>query len=89
MVLFFLDKQNNIEKYLQPLILTIGGSLIYDFVWFITQFGNFFVFSEHPEINLRRLIYLFCLGNFLIKACLIKGLNDVKRKKLFLNLQNQ
>ena len=90
MVLFFLDKKNNIEKYLQPLILTIGGSLIYDFVWFITQFGNFFVFSEHPEINLRRLIYLFCLGNFLIKACLIKGLNDVKRKKLLFSLgQNQ
>ena len=83
MVLFFLDKNSNIEKYLQPLILTIGGSLIYDFIWFVTQFGNYFIDGDEPEINLKRLIYLVCLGNFLIKACLIKGLNDVKRKKLY------
>ena len=83
MVLFFLDKKNNIEKYLQPLILTIGGSLIYDFIWFITHFVTFFVESDDPEINLKRLIYLVCIGNFLIKACLIKGLNDIKRKKLY------
>ena len=90
MVLFFLDKKNNIEKYLQPLILTIGGSLIYDFIWFITHFVTFFVESDDPEINLKRLIYLVCIGNFLIKACLIKGLNDVKRKKLYSSFrQNQ
>ena len=90
MVLFFLDKKNNIEKYLQPLILTIGGSLIYDFIWFITHFVTFFVESDDPEINLKRLIYLISIGNFLIKACLIKGLNDVKRKKLYSSFrQNQ
>ena len=83
LVLFFLDKNSNIDKFLQSLILTIGGSLIYDFIWFITQFGNFFIDGDDPEINLKRLIYLVCLGNFLIKACLIKGLNDIKRKKLY------
>ena len=83
LVLFFLDKNSNIEKYLQPLILTIGGSLIYDFLWFIIQFGTFFTDWNDPEINLKRLVYLVSLGNFLIKACLIKGLNDIKRKKLY------
>ena len=83
LVLFFLDKNSNIEKYLQPLILTIGGSLIYDFLWFIIQFGTFFTDWNDPEINLKRLVYFVSLGNFLIKACLIKGLNDIKRRKLY------
>ncbi len=89
MVLFFLDKKNNIERYLQPLILTIGGSLIYDFVWFIIQFPEFFSDWNNPEINLKRLIYFFSMGNFLIKACLIKGLNDLKRKKLYSSLNSE
>ena len=88
MVLFFLDKRSNIEKYLQPLILTIGGSLIYDFVWFITQFGEFFSDWNNPEISLKRLIYFCSMGNFLIKACLIKGLNDIKRKKLYSSINS-
>ena len=89
-VLFFLDKNSNIEKYLQPLILTIGGSLIYDFIWFLIQFDTFFINWDDPEINLKRLIYFVSFGNFLIKACLIKGLNDIKRKKLYSSLnQNQ
>ena len=82
-VLFILDKNSNIEKYLQPLILTIGGSLIYDFIWFLIQFGSFFTYWNDPEINLKRLIYFLSLGNFLIKVCLIKGLNDIKRKILY------
>lgn len=82
MVLFFLDNNSDIGKYLQPLILTIGGSLIYDFIWFITQFGSFMTDGNNPEINLKRFIYFVCLGNFVIKACLIAGLNDIKRKKL-------
>ena len=82
MVLFFLDTNSDIGKYLQPLILTIGGSLIYDFIWFITQFRSFKADSNNPEINLKRIIYFVCLGNFVIKACLIAGLNDIKRKKL-------
>ena len=82
-VLFFLDKNNNIEKYLQPLILTIGGSLIYDFIWFLVQFGAFFTNWVDPEINLKRFIYFVTLGNFVIKVCLINGLNDIKRKKLY------
>ena len=82
-VLFILDKNSNIEKYLQPLILTIGGSLIYDFIWFLIQFGSFFTYWNDPEINLKRLIYFLSLGNFLIKVCLIKGLNDIKRKMLY------
>ena len=88
MVLFFLDKRSNIEKYLQPLILTIGGSLIYDFVWFITQFGEFFSDWNNPEISLKRLIYFCSMGNFLIKTCLIKGLNDIKRKKLYSSINS-
>ena len=89
-VLFFLDKNSNIEKYLQPLILTIGGSLIYDFIWFLIQFDTFFIGWNDPEIGLKRLIYFVSFGNFIIKACLIKGLNDIKRKKLYSSLnQNQ
>ena len=83
LVLFLIDKNNNVEKYLQPLILTIGLSLIYDFIWFITQFWDFVSDTEHPERKLKRFIYLISIGNFLIKGCLVKGLNDVKRKKLY------
>ena len=80
--LFLLDKNSDIEKYLQPLILTFGFSLLYDFIWFITQFGKFISDSENPEIKLKRFIYFVCIGNSLIKVCLIQGLNIVKRKKL-------
>jgi hypothetical protein len=80
--LFLLDKNSDIEKYLQPLILTFGFSLLYDFIWFISQFGKFISDSENPEIKLKRFIYFVCIGNSLIKVCLIQGLNTVKRKKL-------
>jgi len=82
MVLFFLDKNSDIDRYLQPLILTIGGTLIYDFIWFISQFGSFVADGENPEIGLKRLIYIISLVNFSIKALLISGLNDIKKKKL-------
>jgi hypothetical protein len=82
MVLFFLDKNSDIDKYLQPLILTIGGTLIYDFIWFISQFGSFMADGNNPEIGLKRLIYIISLINFAIKALLISGLNDIKKKKL-------
>ena len=88
LVLFIIDKSSNIEKYLQPLIITIGLSLIYDFIWFITQFWSFVANIEDPERKLKRMIYLVSIGNFVIKACLVKGLNDVKRKKLYANYQN-
>jgi len=87
MVLFVLDKNSNIEKYLQPLILTIGGSLIYDFIWFITQFWSFMADLDDPEIRLKRIIYIICISNFIIKVCLIKGLNSVKKKKLYSSLE--
>ena len=80
--LFLLDKNSDIDKYLQPLILTFGFSLLYDFIWFISQFGKFISDSENPEIKLKRFIYFICIGNSLIKICLIQGLNAVKRKKL-------
>ena len=81
-ILFILDKNSDIEKYLQPLILTFGFSLLYDFIWLITLFGKFISDYENPEIKLKRLIYFLCIGNALIKICLIQGLNTVKRKKL-------
>ena len=86
MILFFLDKNSNIEKYLQPLILTIGGSLIYDFIWFVTQFWEFVTDLNNPEIRLKRLIYFICISNFVIKVCLIKGLDSLKKKKLYSSL---
>ena len=81
-ILFIIDKSNDIDKYLQPLILTFGFSLLYDFIWFISQFGVYISDSENPEIKLKRFIYFICIGNSLIKICLIQGLNNVKRKKL-------
>ena len=61
-----------------------------DFIWFLIQFDTFFIGWNDPEIGLKRLIYFASFGNFLIKACLIKGLNDIKRKKLYSSLnQNQ
>ena len=80
--LFLIDKSIDISKYLQPLILTFGFSLLYDFIWFLTQFGKYISNAECPEIKLKRFIYFICIGNSLIKICLIQGLNTVKRKKL-------
>ena len=88
-VLFILDKNSNIEKYLQPLILTIGGSLIYDFIWFVTQFWSFVTDLNDPEIRLKRLIYFICISNFVIKVCLIKGLDNLKKKKLYSSLNSK
>lgn len=81
-MLFLIDKNGDINKYLQPLILTFGFSLLYDFIWFVTKFGTYISDYEHPEIKLKRFIYFICIGNSLIKICLIQGLNTVKRKKL-------
>ena len=81
-MLFLVDKNGDINKYLQPLILTFGFSLLYDFIWFVTKFGTYISDYEHPEIKLKRFIYFICIGNSLIKICLIQGLNTVKRKKL-------
>ena len=81
-ILFILDKNSDIQKYLLPLILTFGFSLLYDFIWLVSQFTKFISNNEHPEIKLKRLIYFLCIGNALIKICLIQGLNNVKRKKL-------
>ena len=81
-ILFLFDKNSDVNKYLQPLILTFGFSLLYDFIWFITKFGTYISDYENPEIKLKRFIYFICIGNSLIKICLIQGLNTVKRKKL-------
>lgn len=81
-ILFLIDKNSDINKYLQPLILTFGFSLLYDFIWLVSQFGKFISDYENPEIKLKRFIYFVCIGNSLIKICLIQGLNNVKRKKL-------
>ena len=81
-ILFLIDKNSDINKYLQPLILTFGFSLLYDFIWLVSQFGKFISDYENPEIKLKRFIYFVCIGNSLIKICLIQGLNTVKRKKL-------
>ena len=83
LVLFILDKDINIVKYLQPLILTIGASLIYDFFWFIIQFMDY-IYGEDkdPEINLKRIVYFCSLINSGIKALLIASLNSFKRRKL-------
>ena len=80
--LFLIDKNSNVDKYIQPLILTFGFSLLYDFICFISQFGKYISDYENPEIKLKRFIYFICIGNSLIKICLIQGLNTVKRKKL-------
>ena len=83
LVLFILDKDINIVKYLQPLILTIGASLIYDFFWFIIQFMDYLYGEDKdPEINLKRIVYFASLVNSGIKALLIASLNSFKRRKL-------
>ena len=54
-ILFLINKNNDIEKFLQPLILTFGFSLLYDFIWFVSQFREYISDSENPEIKLKRL----------------------------------
>lgn len=81
-MLFIYDKSNDVLKYLQPLIITIGVSMGYDLLWLILQYSNFWKgISGDVELTLKRVTYFFCLANFAVKIILISTLTALKKKK--------
>lgn len=81
-ILFIYDQSNDVLKYLQPLIITIGVSLAYDFLWILLQYSNFWKGTVGDlELTLKRVTYFLCIANFVVKIILISTLNALKNKK--------
>lgn len=81
-MLFIYDKNNDVLKYLQNLIITIGASLGYDLIWIIIQYSRFWKgWTGDLELSLKRLTYFLCLANFAVKIVLISTLTALKNKK--------
>ena len=81
-ILFIYDQSNDVLKYLQPLIITIGVSLAYDFLWILLQYSNFWKgTSGDLELTLKRVTYFLCIANFVVKIILISTLTALKNKK--------
>ena len=81
-ILFIYDQSNDVLKYLQPLIITIGVSLAYDFLWILLQYSNFWKGTVGDlELTLKRVTYFLCIANFVVKIILISTLTALKNKK--------
>lgn len=81
-ILFIYDQSNDVLKYLQPLIITIGVSLAYDFLWILLQYSNFWKGTVGDlELTLKRVTYFLCIANFVVKIILISALTALKNKK--------
>ena len=81
-ILFIYDQSNDVLKYLQPLIITIGVSLAYDFLWILLQYSNFWKGTVGAlELTLKRVTYFLCIANFVVKIILISTLTALKNKK--------
>ena len=80
---FIFDKDSNIIKSLRQYLLLLGGAVVFDFIWFITNFGSFFIGEQgDPESGIKRLIYFFGICSTVIKCLLVLALLHLRRKKL-------
>ena len=81
-ILFIYDQSNDVLKYLQPLIITIGVSLASAFLWILLQYSNFWKGTVGDlELTLKRVTYFLCIANFVVKIILISTLTALKNKK--------
>ena len=78
---FIFDKDGQIIKYLRYFTWLLGGAIIMDFIWFLINFGSFFIGNrKDPEIGLKRIIYLLSICGTVIKCLFIYALRKIKKK---------
>lgn len=80
---FILDKNGLIINYLKYFIWLIMGSIIFDFIWFILNFGDYFIGEKgDPENGIKRIIYLIAVCCTVIKCLFTIALGKIKKRKL-------
>ena len=79
---FILNRKWDIIRYIMSFILLLGGSIVLDFIWFITHFGRFFLGEERdPESGLKRFIYFVGICSCVIKSLIALSLLHLKKRK--------
>ena len=79
---FIFDKSGRIIKYLTYFTWLLGGAILMDFVWFVANFGSFFIGKKNdPEINLKRIVYLASICGTVIKCLFILSLRRLKKRR--------
>lgn len=87
---FILDKNGMIIKYLRYFTWLLGGAVVMDLVWFILRFGSFFIGEKgDPEKGLKRIVFLISICGTIIKCLFIYALRNLKRKKVFGDIQTE
>ena len=87
---FILDKNGMIIKYLRYFTWLLGGAVVMDLVWFILRFGSFFIGEKgDPEKGLKRIVFLISICGTIIKCLFIYALINLKRKKVFGDIQTE
>ncbi len=80
---FILDKNGLIINYLKYFIWLITGSILFDFIWFILNFGDYFIGEKgDPENGIKRIIYLISVCCTVIKCLFTIALGKIKKRKL-------
>ena len=85
---FILDTNGLIINFLKYFIWLLGGTIIFDLVWFILYFGDYFIGNtEDPESGIKRIIYLIGVCCTVIKSLFIIALNNLKKNNLVNDIQ--
>ena len=80
---FILDKNGIIVNYLKYFIWLLIMTIIFDIIWFLLNFGGYFVGEKgDPETGLKRIIYLVAICCTVIKCLFTFALLRMKKKKL-------
>lgn len=83
---FILDHSGAIVDYLKLFLWIILGTIFFDCIWFIINFGGYFIGEKgDPESKLKRIIYLVAVSCTLIKCFFAFALYKIKRKKIVSN----
>ena len=82
LVLLIYDKKYDIKKYLLEIIIAIGGSLVYDAVWVVMKWGEFWKGRDSDvELGMKNCTYVVSIIEMVVKGILIPRLLALKKKK--------
>ena len=79
---FILDSNGLIVNFLKYFIWLLGGTIIFDLVWFILYFDYLIGNTDDPESSIKRIIYLIAVCCTVIKTLFIISLNNLKKNNL-------
>ena len=79
---FILNRSWDINKFLMRFILLLGGSIVFDLIWFLIYFKGFFLGEEKdPESGIKRFIYFVGICSCIIKCLIALSLLNLKKRK--------